>query len=166
MKTSSKILTTVLITALIGCGGKEEKKKSGFSYETHTPSEASVTKESETAPASQTIDLSNKGIGPVTALELNGSIDANLAKQGENLFKRTCTACHRPNKKFIGPAPKDILSRRTPEWVMNFILNPHNMVKEDPLAKALLEEYNGSPMPVQITSEDEARALLEYFRTL
>ena len=75
-------------------------------------------------------------------------------------------ACHRPDKKFIGPAPKGVLERRTPEWVMNMILNPEEMVQKDPLAKDLLVEFNGSPMANQNLTEEEARAVLEYFRTL
>ena len=34
---------------------------------------------------------------------------------------------------------------RTPEWIMNMILNPTEMVEKDPLAKELLVEFNGSP---------------------
>ena len=51
-------------------------------------------------------------------------------------------------------------------WVMNMILAPDKMVKEDPIAKKLLQEFNGSPMANQNLTEDEARAVLEYFRTL
>jgi cytochrome c2 len=77
-----------------------------------------------------------------------------------------CLACHRIGKKFIGPPPNGILERRTPEWVMNMILNPQEMVQKDPLAKDLLKEFNGSPMSNQGLTEDQARAILEYFRTL
>ena len=78
-----------------------------------------------------------------------------------------CTACHRPNKKFIGPAPLGIMERRrTPEWIMNMILDPEGMVANDPLAKELLIEFNGSPMANQNLTEEETRAVLEYFRTL
>ena len=49
---------------------------------------------------------------------------------------------------------------------MNMILNPEQMVKEDPLAKELLIEFNGSPMANQGLTEEDARAVLEYFRTL
>ena len=35
-----------------------------------------------------------------------------------------------------------LLDRRTPEWVMNMILNPDVMEKQDPIAKKLVEEYN------------------------
>ena len=33
MKTMSKLVSLVLIGLLIGCGGKDEKKKASFSYE-------------------------------------------------------------------------------------------------------------------------------------
>ncbi len=49
---------------------------------------------------------------------------------------------------------------------MNMILNPEEMVQKDPDAKALLIEYNGSPMANQSLTEEEARNILEYFRTL
>ena len=75
-------------------------------------------------------------------------------------------ACHRIGKKFIGPPPNGILARRSPEWVMNMILNPEVMVKEDPLAKDLLQEFNGAPMANQGLTEEQARSVLEYFRTL
>ncbi len=89
-----------------------------------------------------------------------------MATHGEDVFKKMCTACHRPDKKFIGPAPKDVLKRRSPEWVMNMILNPEEMVQKDPLAKELLIEFNGSPMANQGLTEEDARAVLEYFRTI
>ena len=85
---------------------------------------------------------------------------------GADVFKKMCTACHRPDKKFIGPSPTGILDRRSPEWVMNMILNPDEMVQKDQLAKDLLIEFNGSPMANQNLSEEDARAVLEYFRTL
>ena len=46
------------------------------------------------------------------------------------------------------------------------ILNPEEMVKNDPLAKDLLIEFNGSPMANQNLTQEEARAVLEYLRTL
>jgi hypothetical protein len=49
---------------------------------------------------------------------------------------------------------------------MNMILDPEGMVTNDPLAKSLLIEFNGSPMANQNLTEEEARAVLEYFRTL
>jgi hypothetical protein len=40
------------------------------------------------------------------------------------------------------------------------------MVQQNPLAKDLMVEFNGSPMANQGLTEAQARAVLEYFRTL
>ena len=77
-----------------------------------------------------------------------------------------CTACHKVDEKFIGPPPAGIMERRSPEWIMNMILNPEEMIAKDPVAIKLLAEYNFAPMANQSLTEDEARAILEYFRTL
>ncbi len=108
----------------------------------------------------------NHGIGPVKAFTLPSEIDQDLAVKGKEVYDGMCTACHKAEKRFIGPAPKGILEKRTPAWVMNMILNPEEMVQKDPMAKQLLIEFNGSPMANQNLSEEEARAVLEYFRTL
>ncbi len=108
----------------------------------------------------------NNGIGPIKSLELPSEIDEELALKGQEIYEGKCTACHKAEKRFIGPSPKDILERRTAAWVMNMILNPDEMVQKDPMAKKLLMEYNGSPMANQNLTEDDARAVLEYFRTL
>lgn len=46
------------------------------------------------------------------------------------------------------------------------IINPERMIKEDPIAEALFEEYNRTPMLNQNISEEDARAIAEYLRTL
>jgi hypothetical protein len=58
------------------------------------------------------------------------------------------------------------MERRTPEWIMNMILNPEEMIKNDPIAKQLLIDFNLAPMANQHLTQDEARKILEYFRTL
>lgn len=165
MKHVLKILTIIFISFLLSCGGKEEKKKENFSYEKKAPSEQ-ITNKIEPVLASKKIDLRDKGIGPVKSIELAAEIDQAMATHGEDVFKKMCTACHRPDKKFIGPAPLGILERRTPEWIMNMILNPEEMTQKNSLAKELLKEFNGAPMANQNLTEAEARAVLEYFRTL
>lgn len=164
MKQAFKILTLFIAVVLVSCGGKEEKKKDVIIYEKQ-PVEV-VEEVAETVPASKRVDLANKGVGPIKSVDLAAEIDQSLAAHGADVFKQMCTACHRPDKKFIGPSPAGILERRTPEWVMNMILNPNEMVQNDPLAKELLIEFNGSPMANQNLSEEDARAVLEYFRTL
>ncbi len=167
MKNLIKSLAALAIITLISCGGKEEKKNDGIQIGqkpavTETPTEVAET----TTKPSETIDLVNKGVGPIKNLVLPTEIDQAMAAKGMEVYKTKCMACHKPDKKFIGPAPKDILLRRTPEWIMNMILDPEDMIKKDPLAKALLIEFNGSPMANQNLTEEEARQVLEYFRTL
>ena len=70
------------------------------------------------------------------------------------------------DQRMIGPAMAGVYERRSPEWVMNMILNPTQMLKEDPIAIALLKEYNNAIMLDQNLSEEEARDLAEYLRTL
>ncbi|NNK18406.1 MAG: cytochrome c [Maribacter sp.] len=161
---SAILLFSVL---LVSCGGKEEKKKEGFSVKRQkSTTEKTVESTADNASkASERIDLTTKGVGPITSLTLN-DVDDAMAAKGKEVYDQMCLACHRIGKKFIGPAPNGILERRTPEWVMNMILNPEQMVKEDSLAKELLIEFNGSPMANQGLTEEQARAVLEYFRTL
>ena len=113
-----------------------------------------------------TYNLDNKGVGPITSIVLPETIDEAMVAAGAETFKTKCTACHRIGSKFIGPAPNGVLKRRSPEWIMNMILDPENMVKNDPDARALLIEFNGSPMANQSLTEAEARNILEFFRTL
>ena len=112
------------------------------------------------------IDLSNKGIGPINELPFDKAIKTDLAIRGENLFGAKCTSCHMEETKLIGPAMKGIYERRSPEWVMNIMLNPTEMLKKDPIAIALLKEYNNIIMLNQNLTVDEARAIAEYLRTL
>lgn len=104
------------------------------------------------------------GIGPVKSIQL-GPVNQAMVKEGKELFKVKCSSCHKPAKKYIGPALKGIMDRRMPEWTMNMILNPEGMVANDPVAKELLKRYL-SPMANQSLTEDEARKILEYFRTI
>jgi cytochrome c len=166
MTTIQKFITLFFTILLISCGGKKEKEKEGFSYEKKTTTETNTAVKSTNVAASLKIDLTNKGVGPVSSLELPAEIDTEMAKHGSEVYTKMCTACHRPTKKFIGPAPLGILERRTPEWIMNMILSPEGMMQNDPLAKELLIEFNNAPMANQNLTMEEARAILEYFRTL
>ncbi len=94
-----------------------------------------------------------------------GPIDKNLAKKGEEIFEMKCSACHKIDEKYIGPPIRGVTKRRKPEWIMNMILNPVEMTQKDPIAKQLLAEYL-IQMTFQNVSKEDARALLEYFRSI
>lgn len=148
---------------IFSCGGNDNQKKKGFEYN-RVKKEPVLknTSESSTTP----IDLSNRGIGPVKDLKFEENIDLEMVEIGAAAFKQKCTACHKTNNKLIGPAMAGIFDRRHPAWVMNILLNPTEMLQEDPIAKALLKEYNNILMLNQNLSQEEARAITEYLRTL
>ena len=110
--------------------------------------------------------LENKGVGPIINVILEDKVNISMASSGEKLFNQLCTSCHIINEDYIGPAMSGILDRRTPEWIMNMILNPIQMLKEDPIAIELLEEYDFEYMYNQNLLEEEVREILEYFRLL
>ncbi|MBT8271689.1 MAG: cytochrome c [Flavobacteriaceae bacterium] len=157
---------------LIGCsgGGKTVEEKPEIKLNNRTTAkeiDASRTDASRTDAFSYlTADLESKGIGPITALNLKRRINKDLADEGKAVYTRLCTACHRTDKKFIGPEMKGLLDRRTPEWVMNTLLDPEGMIEKDSLTMKIFKEFNNVIMPNQNPTEEEARAMLEYFRTL
>ena len=158
------LLLIIFTVSLANCGGGEEKKEKGKLK----IGEKKETKKDDTKKSGDnvTYDLSNKGVGPITSVVLSETIDEAMVAAGAETYRTKCTACHKIGKKFIGPAANGVLKRRSPEWIMNMILNPEGMVKNDPVARALLIEFNGSPMANQSLTEEEARNILEYFRTL
>ena len=127
---------------------------------------AKSTTSAETASEGVPVDLDNKGVGPITSVTFPEEIDTEMAARGEAKYNAICTACHLPNQRMIGPALAGVYERRSPEWVMNMILNPDGMLREDPIAMALLKEYNNAIMLNQNLSQEEARDVAEYLRTL
>ncbi|MBL4753903.1 MAG: cytochrome c [Flavobacteriales bacterium] len=138
------------------CNGGEQQAKEDIPSD--TPSE--ITPET---PVDDPMD--NLGIGPVKSVVL-GELDQAMVEEGKKLYNAKCTACHNIKTRLIGPPQAGVLKRRSPEWVMNMILNPTEMIKKDPIAIKLLKEFNNVPMTEQGLTEEEARKILEYFRTV
>jgi mono/diheme cytochrome c family protein len=105
---------------------------------------------------------SDKGVGPIKEVKL-GPIDPAMAKAGAALFEQKCSACHKFDERYVGPALKGVTQRRTPEYIMNMILDPQKMTTENAEAQKLLGEYMVQ-MTFQNVKESEAREILEYFR--
>lgn len=166
MKLKIFTLLTLALFILSSCGGDKKKET-----ETSTPARKEraakkTVEKKEVVKAVEKIssDLSDKGIGPIKNVTL-GDIDNALAGKGKEIFKAKCTACHKNKKRYIGPAMSGVTKRRSPEWVMNMMLNPEQMLAENPTAMALLKEYS-APMANQNLTNDDARAVLEFLRTL
>jgi len=152
-------LIVMFLTLMVASCGTSDKPAESDDATTNTEVNAEAETPADADP------LSNKGVGPISSITL-GELDQALVDQGKEIYDAKCTACHRLDMKFIGPSPVGVMERRSPEWIMNMILDPEGMVINDPDAKALLIEYNGAPMANQSLTEEDARAVLEYFRTL
>lgn len=149
------VLTITALMAMTACSGPGEKA------DVDSGSQKAV---AQADAKQEKADGPNKGIGPVDHVEI-GAIDESMVAEGQEIFEEKCTACHKVDQRYVGPALKGVTDKRAPEWIMNMIMNPEEMTQKDPDAKALLAEYI-SPMANQNISEEEARQLLEYFRTL
>ena len=76
---------------------------------------------------------------------------------GKALFNANCAACHKLNKRAVGPALKGVSAKYDKEWLYSWIKNSTAMVKSgDAQAVAIYEEYNGSVMTSfpQLSNED------------
>ena len=160
----------MLVAAVSFCGAVAFLSACGGSDNSAESTDATTT-EATADDADVAVDPNaksdSKGVGKFTSVDVPATIDDAMAGKGQAIFETKCTPCHKlTGEKLVGPGLKNITNLRTPEWVMNMITNPEEMTKKDPIAKALLVEYNGSPMANQGLTEAEARQVLEYFRTL
>lgn len=160
MKRLASIFILTSLMALMACGGGGDKERVAVK----TPDAVKLENKASSSAAA-TDPMTDKGVGTITNVEL-AAIDEGLVAEGQELFSKNCTACHKTDKKYIGPALHGVTERRTPEWIMNMILDPTNMIQKDPIAKQLVGENNGAVMADQNLTEEQARAILEYFRTL
>lgn len=105
------------------------------------------------------------GIGPVKEVTIDPQINQELVAKGKSIFDVKCVTCHKFDEKLVGPPLKDVTKRRKPEWIMNQILNPEQMIKENMIAKTMaMSGQYPTPMTFQNVTVDDARAILEYFR--
>ena len=77
--------------------------------------------------------------------------------KGKSLFNMNCAACHKLNKRAVGPALAGVSQKYEKEWLYSWIKNSMAMVKSgDPQAVAIYEEYNKSVMTAfpQLSNED------------
>lgn len=143
------LLSSLLLLGLTGCGGASGDAASAESTPTATTGLSAAELE--------------HGVGPISNVALTDAIDAALAAKGEDVFTMKCSACHKLDARYVGPPLGDVLSTRSPAYVMNMMLNPAEMLQKHPEAKAMLAQF-AVPMPDQNLTEDDARAVLEYLR--
>ena len=156
----------VLCTLSCQTSNKDEKPK----IKLYDHSKAKIENETEEKVAEVSmmdfVDMDNKGIGPIATVSLSDELNQDWINEGQMIFTTKCVACHRIEQRLIGPKLAGVTQRRAPEWIMNMILNPNEMIAQDPIAKKLLVEYNNAMMLNLGVTKKEARSVLEYLRSV
>jgi mono/diheme cytochrome c family protein len=77
-----------------------------------------------------------------TIAQENGDVVA-----GEALYKANCAACHKLDKKGVGPALRNVADKYDRDWLYKWISNSQGLIKSgDSKAVALFAENNNSVM--------------------
>ena len=101
-------------------------------------------------------------------------INIKMVNSGESLFNSNkCKTCH--TNELMGPDLANVTKRRSNEWIMNMILYPAKMLKEDETAQQVRDGKfrKGDKKNVKFSadmedmdlSERQAREILEYLRS-
>ncbi len=151
----------LIALSLVGCiyacsnnSGKQDENKTDGQEQT-------------TQPAADNSNPSydpERGAGKFTNVDVKPELDKSMAEAGTKVYDVKCSGCHKlTDEKLVGPGWKDVTTRHKPEWIMNFITNPDEMLSKDPKAMAQLEICLVR-MPNQNLTDDEARHVYEYMR--
>lgn len=160
MKILRKLFLALLLLFLVACNW--DHKNPAKDSEVENANKAQV--DSSKIMYNKTPLQDKTGVGPIKdKVELGMTIDSTISRNGENLFNNKCATCHEIHETNRGPALGGVLEKRSPQWVMNMILNPIGMVKNDPQARALKAEYVTQMVDLNLTKE-EARDIVEYLR--
>ncbi len=92
---------------------------------------------------------------------------AQSPTEGQTIFQSTCTGCHTiGHGTLVGPDLQGVTTRRTKEWLTNWISAPDKMLaSKDPTAMQLLAEHNNLPMPNLGLTSNQVASLIAYLDT-
>ncbi|PVW11820.1 c-type cytochrome [Marixanthomonas spongiae] len=155
MKTLAKLSLALSFLCVVGCD---------WGHGTKNTEDGSQEVDSSKIMHINRPDKAKTGVGPIKEkVELGMHIDQEMAAKGEKLFKRECSTCHEIHDSNKGPALGGVLQERSPQWVMNMILNPGGMIEHNVQVKAMKAEYEYTMVDMDLT-EEEARQIVEYLR--
>ncbi len=104
------------------------------------------------------------GKGLVGYVELTDPLDEGMVTTGREIFTNKCASCHTLDTvEFAVPSFAGVTNRRSPEWIMNMIINVDQMLERDPVAAELLKKHK-IEMPDPNLDVEQARAVLEFLR--
>ncbi len=156
-------LLTILVTTLLfisfsfqGCGSSEENLKADEEQEMDPYLQQFMER---LTPFEQ-----KHGIGPITErIEIDDEINEEMVMRGREIYTMKCEVCHAMNEESVGPSLGNTVEQRSPEFIMNFMLNPGENVLNHPVGLDLLAEHNVQ-MPYRDVTRDEARDVYEFLR--
>ena len=68
--------------------------------------------------------------------------------KGKQLFNTHCAACHKMDKKLVGPPLQDVVELQGKDWTKTWIKNSKALIDSgDEHAVEIWEEYNRAAMP-------------------
>lgn len=88
------------------------------------------------------------------------------APDGKTIFMARCAACHNVNKQLTGPALAGVDSRRSIDWIINFVHSSQTLVKQgDTTAVSLFSKFNKVVMPDHPDlTEKDIKNIVEYVK--
>ncbi|MEW6051740.1 MAG: c-type cytochrome [Candidatus Zixiibacteriota bacterium] len=104
------------------------------------------------------------GIGPIIEEIQVVPVDPTKAASGREIFIKKCATCHYLDHKKTGPMLRDVSKRRSPEYILNQILNPEQMGKLHPDGRKLVAQY-AQYMTIQGITRENAEELLNFLRS-
>jgi mono/diheme cytochrome c family protein len=96
------------------------------------------------------------------AFALESGAQAQSATEGQTLFGAKCYSCHNIGSgDKQGPDLKGVTTRRTKDWLHEFINGPATVnSKGDPVATELFKKFNPTVMPDQALTADQIDSIL------
>ena len=95
---------------------------------------------------------------------MNDESLSDTARLGKELFNNNCQQCHSTGADVVvGPGLKDILERRSMEWIVPWVQNSQKMIAAgDPYGTAIYNRYNKAQMQSFDLTADEIKAIIMY----
>src|SRR6187402_1494697 len=73
--------------------------------------------------------ISSKPESSITNTQPDDTSEHDFLVKGQKLFEENCKTCHAVHSRKIGPALKDVTTKRSKNWIRSFIRNPEKMIK-------------------------------------
>ncbi|MDV7186920.1 c-type cytochrome [Lutibacter sp. TH_r2] len=107
--------------------------------------------------------LALKSLAFLLFFSINLSAQEANVQNGEKLFKANCAACHKLDKKLIGPALEGITEQRDQDWLIAWIKDNNALAASgDKLAKEVQESNPAAMIPYPQFSDQDIIDILEY----